>query len=164
MIPASDMAEYSGYFISSECSWAPQSIKQRYLDIKTTYEQSLQTLFNILLDSPDLTICYNNASVGNMNVNNNDGTVFRYVDLNQVLACCGEVLMNEALEKEDENLLDKIRQEVPELVEQKLEEYGYTKLKLIIIIILLVVLFMIAGFNLVVCLKNRKDIKTRYDL
>jgi hypothetical protein len=23
---------------------------------------------------------------------------------------------------------------------------------------------MIAGFNLVVCLKNRKDIKTRYDL
>jgi hypothetical protein len=159
MIPASEFSEYEGNFISSECSWAPQSIKKRYLEIKTTYEQHLQQLFNILLDSPDLTICYNNASVGNVNANNNKGDICQYVDINQVLACCGELLMNKAEEKDDEELLKKIYKEVPELVEQRMTELGYTKLKLIIIFALLIVLFIITCYNFVLSIKNYKSMK-----
>jgi hypothetical protein len=165
MIPASDFSDMQGGFICSECSWAPESIKQRYNHIKSNYEKHLQELYNILLDSPDLTICYNNASVGNSTINNSSN-VSNYVDINQVLQCASELLTNEALGSDNESLLLQIREQVPELLDAKLQEYGYTKNKLIIIIIMLVILFFMTvvsfGFH-IVTLKKITD-KSNVDI
>jgi hypothetical protein len=158
MIPANEFADMKGGFICSECSWAPLSIKTRYLEIKTTYEKHLQELFNILLVSPDLTICYNNASVGNSSINNSSN-VSNYVDINQVLACASELLTNKAVSDGNDSLLIQIKEQVPELVEEKLEEYGYTKNKLLIIIIMLIVLFIFTVFSFGMHLVELKKIK-----
>ena len=158
MIPASEFKKYNAGVISSECSFAPESLKKRYNEIKSHYEDSLKQLYNIILDSPNLTICYNNATVGNTTVGTSN-QMYQYVNVNQVLSCAGELLGKQLEKNNNEEFLLQVKEIVPELVDKKLKELGNIKLKFIILFILIFILFIICLYNMGISIKSILDLK-----
>ena len=106
-----ELKSTNGGFFMPSASYATSSLKQLYIESKAQYEAKVKELFNIIKDTPSLTICYQNASVGDVEMGGEDNLA--YVKTNQILNCAGDLIAEEVTnDKNDEmlKLLEKIQQ------------------------------------------------------
>ena len=182
-----ELKSSNGGFYKPAASYAPSSLKQEYIAKKGEYETKVKELFNIIKDTPSLTICYQNASIGNADVGGEDNLV--YVNTNQILNCAGDLIAEEVIEdnkSETEELLKKIQElsieiketneridgiitknDIIEMINEKIQTLGNEKLEQIEVkqkvatwvIIALVILFIMSFIMFVFCIKNSAEIK-----
>lgn len=86
-----DLKEINGGFFCEQASYCGPELKASYLNIKTEYEKKIKELYEIMRASPSLTVCFNEATTGDINATNNENMNV-YTDITQVLNCAGDEL------------------------------------------------------------------------
>ena len=127
-ISMNDFKENNGYIISPTTSFCSKEIKEMYLSTKSEYEEEVNKVYDLIKNVPSLQICYNNASLNNVNSTNDS---INYVNIKQVVNCAGEVVSDSILNADSDEqilkLIDKIEQrptklEIIQLTDEKIEQ------------------------------------------
>lgn len=156
-ISMNDFKENNGYVISPTTSFCSNELKEMYLSTKSEYENEVNKVYDLIKSVPSLQICYNNASLNNVNSTNDS---INYVNIKQVVNCAGEVVSDSILNSDSDEqmlkLIDKIEQrptktEIIQLTDEKIqlkidELKKRNLIRTIIIIILLIIFVVIAYF------------------
>ena len=179
-----ELKSNNGGFYKPSASYANSSLKQEYIAKKSEYEAKVKELYNIIKNTPSLTICYQNASIGNADIGGEDNLT--YINTNQILNCAGDLIAEEVVESkhdEIEELLKKIqelsieikdvdakitsKESILQMINDKVQTKGDEKIEqiqtgqqtAIWVIIVLIVLFILSFITLIFCIKNSTQIK-----
>ena len=170
----------NSYIICYSTSYATPDLKQKYLETKEKYLKMLDELYEIIRNSPALSVCYNNACVQDVSASK---AGVAYVDVKQVVNCSGEVISDEivkdtsngdldvaVLKAEFENLKSKFvgKDDIIKLIEDKLDKKLEEERKKVNIgvgtVIILIILFIICLCALVLGIKNTMDINRKLNI
>ena len=143
--------------INTKRSFGALSInsKNKYLELEKEYKAEVEKMYNLIKDVSQLTLCWNNATVGDTFVEGDN--VNSDVNINQFLNCCGDVIASEAgiVDQANSNI-GELKQSIKDLatrltkgetsIEEVDEKLNALKTKMIIIIVVIVILFLMIGF------------------
>lgn len=183
-----ELKSNNGGFYKPSASYANSSLKQEYLSKKSEYEAKVKELFEIIKNTPSLTICYQNASMGDADIGGEDNLV--YINTNQILNCAGDLIAEEITESqnnETEEILKKLQElsieikdtrkelngkiiskdDILKMINDKIQTVGDKKIETIEreqktdiwIIIVIIILFILSFITLAYCIKNSHQIK-----
>lgn len=154
-LSASKLKEIHGGFYNKKCSFLDSDTKNKYLELEKEYKAEVEKMYNLIKDISQLTLCWNNASVGDTFVEGDN--VNTDVNINQFLNCCGDVIASEAgIVDQSNSNIGELKQSIKELatrltkgettIEEVDKKLSDLKSQMIIIIIVIVILFLMIGF------------------
>jgi hypothetical protein len=161
------------YIECPSCSFASSELKQQYSDTKKEYLQMLNELYEIIKQSPQLSVCYANAGGTEVSAGKNSDV---YVNLRQVVNCAGDIVSNEVvngelslaeLAKEIKVVKNSImsKDDIIALIDSKIvEKMDEEKNKIQVgttLIIIIIVLFIFSFVSLILSTYNFKKIKSK---
>lgn len=91
---AAQLKEIHGGFYNKSCSFLDSDSKETYLKLQEEYKAEVEKMYNIIKNVGELTLCWNNATVGDTFVEGDE--VNSDVNINQFLNCCGEIIASDA--------------------------------------------------------------------
>jgi hypothetical protein len=168
-----DIAKHNMYIKCGSCSFASDTLKQQYLDTKDEYLKMLDELYEIVKQSPQLSVCYNNAG-GMTTVGEKNSEI--HVNLRQVINCAGDMITNDI--EEGNITLDQLAKEIKvmknsilskddilNMIDSKLNE-RMNELSSKIqastgIIIVLIILFIFSMISIVLSIYNMRSVNRK---
>lgn len=161
------------YIECSVCSFASSELKQQYNDTKAEYLQMLNELYEIVKQSPQLSICYANAGGNEISAGKNADV---YINTRQIINCAGDMITEDIvngdlslaeLAKEIKVMKNSImsKDDIIALIDSKIvEKMDEEKNNIQIgttLLIIIIILFIFSLISLILSIYNYKKMKSK---
>ena len=171
-VSAESIKSQNLYIICYASSYASTVLKDEYTKTKEEYLKMLNELYDIVKQSQQLTVCWNNASIQDVSAKNEG---IACVDLKQIVNCGNDVVADEIVKDTSNGALDvaKLKQRVDELaglvdteaINKKIDEKLAEEMKKIKtstgVIVCLIILFIICLAALLLGCWNTKQLNDK---